>query len=200
MSKATEPLTLRQFVKAKFPDNWAVYEQATHKLLIKPGQAKAPASDQLIQYFLPEAREASAKAWSAYDVIAKQLKDVLPNFVVVADDANHKSVVLERRHWADAVFELENSAIRHGDQRWTNVEVQVRPSTPLARPPARLAPQARRREEIDDAEHVAEFFRQLERNPDLTVHAFVLEHAEKIAGASREAKIRRMQERGSEAT
>jgi hypothetical protein len=199
MSMKPQRLTLLEFVKANMPDNWARYAQQSKLVLIKPGQKSAPIGDALVQYLWPEVREASTKAQSEYKAIVEQLEDLLPHYEIVADDANHKSVPLERRHWADAIFELENSAIRHGDQRWTNVEVRGKSWKPGAEAPTALSPSRVSRrggaQPIDDAVHVAKLQREREHNPNLSVREFVLKHDRKILGASVDAKIRRLQKR-----
>jgi len=133
--------------------------------LIKPGQKSATIGEALAQHFWSEAREASAKAQSEYRAIVEQLKDLLPHYGMVADDANHKGVLLERRHWADAIFELENSAIRHGDQRWTNVEVREKTWNPGAETfaallPGRASGRGGARPIDDDDAHVDKFLRE----------------------------------------
>ena len=112
MPKPTHALTLLEFAKATCPDNWAKYAEEASKLLAKPGHSKALLSDAIIQQILPETREASAKAHSEHAAIVKRLKEVLSGYEVVADDAHHKAVVLERRHWADATFELSDRPAR----------------------------------------------------------------------------------------
>jgi hypothetical protein len=199
MSMKPQRLTLLEFVKANMPDNWARYAQQSNIALIKPGQKSATIGEALVQHFWPEAREASAKAQSEYRDILEQLKELLPHYEIVADDANHKSVPLERRHWADAIFELENSAIRHGDQRWTNVEVREKTWKPGAETLAALLPsRASRRggaRSIDDDAHVDKFLREQRHNSNLSMREFVLKHSAEIRGTSVEAKIRRLQKR-----
>jgi hypothetical protein len=199
MSMKTQHLTLLEFVKVNMPDNWARYAQQ-RKLLLRPGQKSLTTADTIIiLIFRPDLMEASTKAQSEYEVIVEQLKDLLPRYEIVADDANHRGVLLERRHWADAIFDLENSAIRHGDQCWTNVEVRGKAWKPGAETLAALSPgRASRRggaQSIDDTAHVAEFRRERKHNPDLSVRKFVLKHDKEIKGANVEAKIRRLQKR-----
>lgn len=199
MSMKNQRLTLLEFVKSNMPDNWARYAQQSSITLIKPGQKSVPIGDALAQYLWPEAREASAKAQIEYRAIVEQLKDLLAHYEIVADDANHKGVLLERRHWADAIFELENSAIRHGDQRWTNVEVRAKAWKPGAETLAARSPgrESRRAgaQSFDDAAYLDGFRREKEHDPDLSVRRFVLKHDKEIKGANVEAKIRRLQKR-----
>jgi hypothetical protein len=187
-----ERFTLREFVQARMPDNWARYIRHSSELLIKPGQHRARIGDVLAQTIMSWSSNASAEARSEYDVIVKQLAILLPRYEVVADDPNHKSVVLERRHWADAIFDIENSAIRHGDQRWTNVELRCATAGSTKTSPAQPIRKGGARP-IDDHKHIAKFQRQRAASPKLTIRAFVLKHDKDIVGASVEAKVRRIQ-------
>ena len=189
-----------EFVKAHMPESWQRYAHHAEIVLIKPGQTPRPFEDAIAQLILPRVREASAKAKAEHAAIVHQLKTLLLGYDVVADDLNRKCVPLERRHWADAIFELENSALRHGDQRWTNVEVRGKslssPSRPSVGPSAALMSRHRGAKTIDDAKYVAEFLRLQAKNPNLSMNAFVLKRAAEIPGAGTPAsKARRLQRR-----
>jgi hypothetical protein len=197
MPKPTLPLTLLEFVKVTCPDNWAKYAEEAGKLMAKPGHSKALVAHALAQQFFPGTREANAKAHSEYAAIVKLLKDVLPQYVVVGDDIHHKATVLERRHWADATFELENSALWQGDQRWTNVE--VRSPSPRALSSAHrtgMLPATKMgAKKMDDAKYVDELLRLRVKHPTMSVHAFVSKRETVIPGANLMAKVRRLQKR-----
>lgn len=199
MSIKPQHLTLLEFVKETMPDNWARYAQQSSMAIIKPGQKSGSISEALANHFFPAAREANAKAQSEYNDIVNRLKDLMSNHEIVADDANHKTVRLERRHWADATFELENSAIRHGEQRWTNIEVRKHSWQPAAGSLAALSPGHEPRKggakSIDDDAHIAKFSQERERNSGLSIRKFVLDRDEEIQGTSVEAKVRRLQKR-----
>jgi hypothetical protein len=203
MSKVVRRFTLQEFVAAIMPESWARYRSASDTAPMKPWQKSRTIPEALAEYWSPEIKEANSKAKLAYRAIVNELKDVLPHYEVVADDASHKCVLLERRHWADAIFEFENNAIRHGDQRWTNVEVRTkaqrvemlrrpaeRPATPSPFPTRRRKAGSRL---INDDRHIKRFLSERRRNPNLTVRAFVMRHTRKIEGASDDAKVRRFQ-------
>ena len=169
---ATSQFTLREFVQARMPDKWARYVRYSSELLVKPGQHRANCGEIVEQTFMSWRSRASAEARSEYDLIVSELKVLLPGYEVLGDDTNHKSVVLERRHWADAIFDIEHSAIQHGNQRWTNVELR-----PVG---ARIVePSMDRRDDtrggaipIDDGKHIANYQRERMVNPKLTVRSF----------------------------
>jgi hypothetical protein len=195
--------TLLEFIKEKMPDSWARCLSEVDVAVIKPWQKTVLIGEAAYQLLSPAARDANAKAKSEYRAIVEKLKDLLPSYEIVADDANHKSVLLERRHWADATFEIDVSAIRHGDQRWTNVEIrevarfaQAQNAGSVAALPPDLTPTGSQQARlIDDGRHVAKFLREKARNPNLSVRAFVLRYDAEIKGGSPIAKIRRLQRR-----
>jgi len=195
--------TLLEFIKDKMPDSLTRCLSEVDVARIKPWQKIVLVGEAAYQLLSPAARDANAKAKSEYRAIVEKLKDLLPSYEVVADDANHKSVLLERRHWADATFEIDVSAIRHGDQRWTNVEIRevarfarARNAGSVAALPPGLSPTgSQQARSIDDRRHVAKFLRERVSNPNLSVRTFVLRHDAEIKGGSLIAKIRRLQRR-----
>jgi hypothetical protein len=195
--------TLLEFVKGKMPDSWARCLSQVDVAVIKPWQKTVLIGEVAYQLLSPTARDANAKAQTEYRAIVEKLKDLLPSYEVVADDANHNSVLLERRHWADATFEIDVSAIRHGDQRWTNVEIrevarfaQAQNAGSVAALPSGPSPTgSQQARSIDDGRHVAKFLQERATNPDLSVRTFVLRHDAEIKGGSLIAKIRRLQRR-----
>jgi hypothetical protein len=201
MSRAVRRFTLQEFMAAMMPESWARYRSASDIAQIKPWQKGKTIPEALADHWLPEIKDANSKAKSAYRVIVDALKDLLPQCEVVADDASHKCVLLERRHWADAIFEFENNAIRHGDQRWTNVEVRTKVQhVEMLRTPAEASPFPTRRKKggtrlINDDRHIEKFLRERRRNPSLTMRAFVFRHTKKIKGASDNARVRRLQKK-----
>lgn len=177
------------------PDKWARYIRHSERLLVKPGQHRANFGEIIAQTIMSRGSRAGAEACSEYKLIVRELKILLSGCEVLGDDPNHKSVVLERRHWADAIFDIENSAIRHGDQRWTNVE--VRPASHGV-----VAPSVDRRSDtrggarpLDDTKHITEYRTVQKDNPKLTVRSFVLKHDKEIEGATIDAKVRRQQKK-----
>jgi hypothetical protein len=141
---------------------------------------------------MPSLIEADAKARHEQADIVLRLKRLLGDHTMVGDDANHKQVALERRHWMDATIDIYNSSVTHGAQTWTNVEIRPRRST--NDPIARFTPRtARAHSWINDIAMIKAFLQTRKSKPELSVRVFVLEHEREIKGSSPEAKIRRIQ-------
>jgi hypothetical protein len=183
--------TLLEFVKAEFSESWERYK-LFRAASARPRRNERTLPVAVVEHLWPETKQAADKAGIAYRDIVDQLKAILDRYVVVADDPNHRPVVLDRRHWVDAAIDVEESTIRHGDQLWTNVEVNQ--EAPGARRSYRnVKPSISRA--IDDSAHTDAFLRARERNPKLSVRAYVLEHYGEIEGPNLEAKVRRLQKR-----
>jgi hypothetical protein len=118
MSATPKRFTLLEFVKDKMPDRWARYMQ------LRAPTPFGMHSLGVVNLFHPEGRTFLNQVGSEHDAIVEDLKKLLPDCELVADDASGRQLTLERRHWADAQFEIEKSAIQHGKQRWTNIEVR----------------------------------------------------------------------------
>lgn len=119
MSATLKCFTLLEFTKEKLPDRWARYAQ----LRAAPSMQGLLVFVNLLHH---EGRKSLDQVASQHHAIVEDLKKLLPEHKLVADDASGRTVTLNRRHWADATFEIEKSAIQHGKQRWTNVEVRER--------------------------------------------------------------------------
>jgi hypothetical protein len=121
MSATPRRFTLLEFVKAKMPGRWAAYSKHADDGWIMPGY---PAELAVSAAQTPEIRDARTRALAEERAIVEKLKALLSRREVLADDAEGKEVLLGRRHYAGAKFDIGNNAIQHGDRCWTAIEVR----------------------------------------------------------------------------
>jgi hypothetical protein len=89
MSKAVGRFTLQEFVAAMMPESWARYRSASDIAPMKPWQKSKTIPEALAEHWLPNIKEANSNAKLTYHAIVGELKNLLPHYEVVADDASY---------------------------------------------------------------------------------------------------------------
>jgi hypothetical protein len=192
-ASSSDALTLLELVRQRFPEEWERYCASCAQLFVKPGQSGTIGA-RLAPLFMPSLEEVGRRARQDQAHLVRRLKSLLPNFAVVGDDANHKKVPLERRHWTDAAIDISASSITHGAQTWTNVE--VRPQRSASNPTtSRNLTTAKARSWIDDTATIEKYLKARKSKPDLSVRTFVLKQDRQIKGSNPLSKIRRIQKK-----